>query len=1332
MASLQRTNQPGSMVPNRQMRGAILPWEKQLIDALGLTLEEYNWYANQVANYRPERDAAYDIVPHVVCDPITVGIVTTVVGAGLSFAASALAPKPKLPKRSDPAQQQRGADVTGASVSADNRFSNVDGFTSVQPLARLGEVMPLVFANRQTFSTKTYGGVRVETKLLWSQLLSQGDGQELLAIFLAGAGVLATVPSIKGFAIGDSLIRGYQENKFAVYFKRGVAGAGRLKESDLVAGQLKARGIDVFLADYSTAGMQALFSGVRIPTTMTQFGISEPLRNAQDWRLPYKRVRVSFPPFVNPGTGGDVAGALKEWQKETEAASKANNERNKIESHYASRTGIMKVNGATHSTGWQDVNVSIGSVIEFWMYGGNIPNTFGEFGVQDIATKDDNYRISCDEVLIPGETYLIHEVEAVCTGSYPASTIWSPTAPKAYFFKALTAGKVRRVSEQIIIHAPDFNSRNLAAYVNPCNGATLLKLAVANITTTRRLNQVEIGIKSQVWKRFTGISNFSSQPAETTLAAIEAGGNNYIVGQYSEYGLRYSFFRLQIREKGAEAWITLEDSAGPFCVRGRTPVDQFNFIRIKFPRDDVQYEIRLRPLAGGSILNASTGIKTRVLDARSGGVEKYGVFINNGGFEISYKGSTEIITQSMGTNSVMFFGGRPEQGAVQSLGAVNYITNGEQELATFATTTVSGPGSGLTVSVTATETSSTQQVTAIAKAGADSFSMKWLHIDVLRAPQPTGLGQRFRGRATYSYAPPGVDLDPGMQLEVQLDLTSALTTSFGVQQGYTSGGYMWSCSAVPGAVITVTGNSDDPMASGQYAFKKPAGSLMPPSGFEYSLLDLTTSEQVIYTAYVVPSNTGSGYSAGRSVVRVQGIGINLPDLIVQEVADSSQGQSVAENYDAVADVYLYDQQEGSHQNGPEHQVVYVNEQRQNKNTPLYDNMALIGLQLRSGKEWNDFNNFTYYAKQGINVTRMVEPTSGNTSGYSSPGSITGPTHLFPEILRHLLRAPSAGAGTLIPEDMIDWPGFQAACKVCIQNNLFYDGVIGSPVNVRDWAYEHAPYFFLDFLILGGKISLQPTFPVAPEQGLTGYSIYGAYARLPKISALFTDGNIVEDSLQVSWYPTEQRLAPQVLVTVRDEVEDGFAETRNILVRPNDPNHKSLQVEAVDFTGFCTNATHAISFAKLLIQTRRYVTHTITFKTFPEGLALAPGAYFKVASQARHVDQFQNGYVLSDGKVVSSTGLSGSNSVYWWRSGLTEVQTGTMTVDGNGFTSATFAGAVFTVYSSAQSAYVYKAELISYDEEGMVEISGTHVPVDATGRITYLNLADDQFVVENEQ
>ena len=1325
------------MVTKRQIRGAILPWEKQLIDTLGLTLEEYQWYVNQVANYRPERDAAYDIVPHVVCDPITVSIVTTVVGAGLSFAASALAPKPKLPRRSDPAQQQGGGDVTGASVNAENRFANVDGFTSVQPLARLGEIMPLVFANRRL----GLGGVRVETKLLWSQLLSQGDGQELLAVFLASAGVLDQIPNIKGFAIGDSLMQGYQTSKFGIYFKRGVPGEGRLTTSNRIGGELRERGIDAFGTNFSNLGMQPIFSGVRIPTTMTQFGVYQPLRNGQSYRLPFKRVRVVYQPYVSPGSGGDVAAALQEWQKTRDAADKANTERNKIQSSYACRTGISRINGAAIGTGFQDSNVSIGDIIEFDINGGNVPNSFGEFGVQDITTKDDNYRISCDETLAIGETYLIGEVEAVCIFVSPSEAQFTPETPKFYGFKALSAGSVRRVSAQIVLHDPDFNSRNLGTLVNPATGPTICKLAVGHITTTRKLNQIEIGIKSQVYKQFTGIANFASMPPEDTIAAIEAGGNTFNVGQYSDYGTRYSFFEILIRELGTEQYTSLRRSGNmPFAVKGRTPVDQFNFIRIKLPKDNVQYEIKLRPISGATVIaNYQINRTVCVLNVLAGKLQTYGS--NSGGYIVSYRGYEEFITQRLGTNSIQFLGGQQPVGAVESLGAVDYFTTGELDLATFPTSTISGPGSGLTVSVFAQLSGVTQTISGFAISTSNSFSMRWLHQDVLvnvatgrtGTQPPTGLGQSFKGRATYTYISSDGNLtfNYGMQIEVELNLVSAVTTANGVQQGYNTP-YMWLCSATPGARITITSQSDLVMDQGQYAFKKPPNSAMPPSQFEYSTLDLFTTQASSYTAYIVPANRGSGYVVG-SRVRVLNIGITLPGLTVSDIVDFSQNQTVTENYDAVADVYIYGQQEGSHESGPEHQVVYINEQRQNEITPQYDNMALIGLQLRSGKEWNDFTNFSYYAKQGCQVSQMVDAASGSTSGYGAPGSQIGPTNLFPEILRHLLRAPSSGAGSLIPDKMIDWAGFQEACKVCVANKLFYDGVIGSPVNVRDWAYEHASYFFLDFLILGGKISLQPTFPVNPSQGIAGYSIYGAYDRLPKISALFTDGNIIEDSLQVSWYPSEQRIAPQVLVTVRDEVEDGFAETRNILVRPNDANYKSLQVEAVDFTGFCTSAAHAVDFAKLLIQTRRFVTHTVTFKTFPEGLVLAPGAYFKLSSQARHTDRFQNGYVLKDGKVISSTEISGSQSVYWWRSGFTEVQVGTMTIDANGFTSATFAGAVFTVYTNAESAYVYKAEIISYDNEGSVEITGSHVPVEpGTGKIAYLNLADNQFVVENEQ
>ena len=1326
------------MVPSRQYRGAVLPWEKQLMDALGMSPEEYAWYISEIANIRPERSAAYDHIPHVVCDPLTVSIVGTVVSTGLSFAAQALAPKPRLPKQSDPAQQ--ASDVTGASVNAENRFTNVNGFTSVQPLARLGEIMPLVFANRQAVNGKAYGGVRVETKLLWSQLLSQGDGQELLALFLASAGTLATasIPDFDGFAIGDSLLRGYQSSKFAVYFQRGLPGEGRITPPDKIAGDLTARGLDVFQAELGNSGLKPIFSGVRVPNTMTTFGISEPLRNAQSWRLPFKRVRVVLNPFINPGSGGNLAGALQEYAKTIETFNRADQERFKTECNYSCRTGVVKVNGTTVGSGFQDVVARVGDIIEFHIYEGNTPNIFGTFGAQDIATKDDNYRQSCDDALIVGETYLIGGTEAVCTGSSPDSKLWDIATRKVYYFKATRDGTTRIVSDEIAVHGPDFRGAILGARINSWLGPTICKVAIGHITTTRKLDQVEIGIKSQVWKRFSGIANFSSVPDEGTLVALEGGGGTFNVGSYSDYGLRYSFFRIQVREKGTTEWITLDPQAGaPFCVKGRTPVDQFNFVRIRFPNTSIQYEIRFRPVSGGAYLayNYTNNNPVCVLDARSGGSITHTISSPQlGEITVNYVGYREQITQASATNSVMFYGGKPLFGVVDGLQAVQYITNGSLNATTFGTT--GGSGSGLTLSVYSGVNVTEDPVAAVIT----GFSTRWLHEDVMRFAPPSGLGQTVTGDVVFQHESSRDPWGNPYTVTVRMTLRSENLDDFG--QGYTGLPYMWRNANLAGSIVTIVSTSAQmDLASGKYVVNKPSNSATPSNGTVQASINVTVTQQTIYTASVAISNGGSGYRVG-DAIQITGAPISLPVMRVGSIYTANASTRIAEDYDAITDVYLYDQQEGSHQNGPEHQIAYVNEQRRNyKNgqygpeefAPQYDRMAMIGLQLRSGKEWNDFNNLTYYAKQGREVVRMVDPNTGDTSGYSPSTLVAGPSHLFPEILRSLLRSPLTGASKLVPEAMIDWPGFQEACKTCIANNWFWDGVIASPVNVREWAYETAPYFFLDFLILGGKVSLQPTFPVDPTQGLAGYSLAGAYDRLPRISALFTDGNIVEDSLQVSWYPSEQRTAPQVLVTVRDEVENGFAETRNILVRLDVPDSGSAPVEAVDFTGFCTSARHAVDFAKLLIQTRRYVTHTVTFKTFPEGLALAPGAYFKLASQARHVDRFQNGYVLDDGRVVTSTEITGSNSVYWWRSGMTEVSTDMLTVDGNGYAiDNKFAGSVFTVYSDARSARVYKAELISYDEEGMVEITGTHVPVTDQGRVVYLNLDESLFEIENEQ
>ena len=1343
MASLQRTKQPGDMVTKRQIRGAILPWEKQLIDTLGLTLEEYQWYANAVANYRPERDPAYDHVPDVVCTGFETFLVTTIVGSALSVASSALAPKPKLPKQSDPGQQQNGGDLTGVSVNVENRFTNIDGFTSVQPLARLGESMQLVFANRQG----QYGGVRVETKLLWSQLLSKGDGQELLALFLANGGELAAQPDFDGMAIGDSLLRGYLSDKLAMYFRNGNV-SNRITENDKKAGNLKPRNFDPFNTELRVNdNMQPIFSGTRIPSTMTIFGISEPLRNAQDFALPFKRVRVVLPPY----TGGNNAEALKEYVKVEQSFNRSKDERNKILCKYASRTGlntVVRSNGTTIFADNQrnkDVIVQPGDLIKFEVYGANSSNDFRDSGNSDVKSKENGIRAAVDDKIIVGESYLVGSVEAICSAeSTPAP--WNDGLHKTFTFKAVTAGQVRINHEGLIIHGPDFGGEILADRINYAYGPTLCKLAIANIVTTRKLTQVEIGIKSQVFKRFNGIANFGGIPPDAVMDEIEAGGGTYNVGSFSDYGLRYSFFRVEIKEKGTNEWFSLLMRPGlVFCVKGRSPVNQFNFIRIAFRNTEaqygstyVQYEIRFKPISGGEYTTYLAGYNDYVfvLDCRTGSPQQYAVMDQkSNNFVVSFRGSVQKIPIDLATNPNMFYGPayatRIGGGTVSSINTTTFKTN--TALASGVFSTAGGSGSGLTVRVSSTK-SAAGAPSATAGGGLQD---KWFHLYTLSAPTPTYEGQ--------THGPWGaifnnIDLSNGViDAKQSVQINFVLKSVFGSNpsNGYSSGqkwfnSYYWVAQITNGNLTVITATAGAP--GGTYIIPKSTGA---------SYASNTDQNAVIVLAYppasfdgqIQVSAGGSGYKENESFT-VNNTGITMPLLKINLVSTATvQGIRYAEPFDAVADVYVYDQQEGSHENGPEHEIVYVNEQRENfardfygsniAYGPTYSNMTLLGLQLRSGKEWNNFNNFTYYAKKGCKVKKFIRD-DGSTDGYGSGSNILGASNLFPEILAHLILTSRSALSYLI-----DLPGFQEACKVCIANNLYWDGVISAPVNVREWGFQNAQYFFLDLLVSGGKLSLQPTFPVDLSQGINGYTLNGAYNRKPKVSALFTDGNIIEDSLSVNWYPSEQRIAPEIIVTLRDEVENGFAETRNIWVKLK--TSVEPPSEAIDFTGFCGNRTHAIQFAKLIIQMRSQITHVITFKTLPTGLGIAPGQYFKVSSQARHIEQFQNGYVLNDGTVVSSGAMgAGSYSVYFWRSGLAEVQTKTMVINANGLTAPEFANGVFTQYTETTNSYMYKAELIVYDEDGMVEISGSHVPLTADGKITYLNLNDDLFYVQNEQ
>ena len=177
MASIQQPSGDMDSLQRSYSRRSLLPAEQQIIDALGLTLDEY-WQFCRLADCKAkERGEEYALIPDVVAtgEPVsTAALVSLAIGLVSTAASLLLAPKP-------PALQDQLAPIKTADVRGQTRFAELFGFDSLQDLATLGSIIPLVFARQIPDlgePNKVIGGIRTKGLLLWSQLLSKGSHQE--------------------------------------------------------------------------------------------------------------------------------------------------------------------------------------------------------------------------------------------------------------------------------------------------------------------------------------------------------------------------------------------------------------------------------------------------------------------------------------------------------------------------------------------------------------------------------------------------------------------------------------------------------------------------------------------------------------------------------------------------------------------------------------------------------------------------------------------------------------------------------------------------------------------------------------------------------------------------------------------------------------------------------------------------------------------------------------------------------------------------------------------------------------------------------------------------
>jgi predicted phage tail protein len=300
---------------------------------------------------------------------------------------------------------------------------------------------------------------------------------------------------------------------------------------------------------------------------------------------------------------------------------------------------------------------------------------------------------------------------------------------------------------------------------------------------------------------------------------------------------------------------------------------------------------------------------------------------------------------------------------------------------------------------------------------------------------------------------------------------------------------------------------------------------------------------------------------------------------------------------------------------------------------------------------------------------------------------------------YLLTDKTAGAGGVISSDLIETVDFANTATFLEQNKLFFDGALASPVNLRQFIADTAPYFLCSFVISNGKFSLVPAVP---------HNTAGAIVNTPvQIAALFTSGNIVEGTFTVDYLQTEERKDFQAIVRYRKEKKNQLPEEATLSVRWAEAGSDTHPIESFDLTQFCTTRDHAFLVARYFMSLRRRVTHSVRFKTTPYGISLAPGNYIRVLTEASPYQPANNGVIDADGDITSATTLADGNyTIVYYTSSNEEVQTATLTVASGKAVQPSLFNTIFTLNNPTVSSSTYVIEQLTLDEEGLVEILAT--------------------------
>jgi len=1254
-SAYQRAIEGGRMVPYRKQFDPLplLPWEKQLIAALECSEDDYRQFVRELHRKAIVRPAGYEHIPDVRNDPLTVAIISLVVGIASTAASYFLAPKPKSYAADDPdeAKTTRLEDATGA-----QSYAPTYGFSSQQQLAKYGVRVPIVFTKQELLTDdlgEAYysGGVLISPLLVWSRIKSFGNHQVIELQMVAGQAPMER-SDVTGIFLGNNTLDAMQDESYQFYYTGGFDdnSSSRLTGRNLRYGALAQPapvGYDeeAFFCPTRLGSGRPGFCHSYTPSSQTVFGVYTAIPNGTPYRLNWEVISV---PNLD---GKDFADAQKEAARQYRIVAQAdmdsvlggedlvdpyNSGMPGVGRNYGRHVGVVEHEGfqvPVADPAFQGVairTVEEGDTIKIVVGYGRQQTTpkwsrDDITGDQDINTEDvrsttDNENVRFDSQFKVGTYFMIGRCMFSVTSR--SADIFEPgiTEHVEVYLECIEAWSqnqnkigvvgINKVEKETFLIGPDISE----AFFPIC------QVELAEIVNNKSCDVTEIGLKSNVWLRFNNICNFNAIPTPEELIEYNDDKTIITTSYRNTYGARTSFFLLYVRPAhqnpdGSADWVFLKK----FCVKGSSPVDQYNFLRI-FHAKRERYEFRIRPATSGELVyTADPNEEVWQLDSSSSYGEttvstEYGTFTIGSKYRAIISSSTWQLSEMIdrpsqyGETDVVSLATGAAPGSVSYQGLVQYGTNTYAD--NFKESNVWSTKSGL-----------------------DPFY--------------NNLGEGAVYTFDIVYTDAGQDISGDREITLKVTLRSYKQTRSTATDGRN---LWWRVESV--SVVSGFGNW-----AANDVFRKRR--FYDAAGVEWEAIFRVDS--LNQTQILVPTTVGRKFEEFPGIAEVSHYG----DLITRSCDE-----------------------------GPEHEIVSVNESLEENIIPQYENLAMAGLKLKSGFNINSVDQLYLYMKNGVNVERL---TDGGT----------GPSNLFTDLAYYLLTNSDIGVGGIISQELIDRTQLAATGAYLRANGLFFDDVIAEGTNVRSYLVSKAPSMLCNLATKNGVFSIEPALPINSNNIIDGT------IKVP-IRAIFTDGNIIEDSFALEYLPLEERKMFQATVLYRKERENQFPEERTVTVCYKGDNNKPF--EEFDMS-HVTSTSHAIKIAKYFLSLRKHVTHSVSFKTMPDGNALQPGDWIKVATASSPYNPVSNGIVKADGTVVSTEPLTaGTYPVFYWDQVSSTIAEGDLVIDATG-KATSLLGTIFSVKSAVSSNYenVYQIEALDIDQDGIVGIKATEFPVDSQGR-----------------